>query len=168
MGLCSWVCSARVIGQMFQIDKWPRWSLVKESGSQSSLVIQYMQLCSCLAHLSVPCRVSFGPWSCLSQDLGPWSTSPLAGDSQRAAPKKKAQIDPKKSRSQEARGLGPWSACRLGTPKESRSHSRSQGVGDSKPLGLWSRASQKGSLERNNPEGASFNIRPRSKPDGQT
>ena len=85
---------------------------------------------------------SLGPWSsCLSQDLGPWSSTPLGADRQNAAPQNKGQVAP---------NLGPWSACLLGTPKESRSQSRSQGVDDSQgvdgsqPLGPWSEASQKG------------------------
>ena len=73
--------------------------------------------------------------------LGPWSASALAGDRQNAAPKKEAQVAPKKATTS---SLGPWSARLLGTPKESRSQSRSQGVDDSKPLGPWSEASQKG------------------------
>ena len=72
---------------------------------------------------------------------GLWSASASAGDRQDAAPKKEARVAPKKATTS---SLGPWSACLLGTPTESRSQSRSQGVDDSKALGPWrSEASQK-------------------------
>ena len=72
---------------------------------------------------------------------GPWSASASAGDRQDATPKKEARVAPKKATTS---SLGPWSACLLGTPTESRSQSRSQGVDDSKALGPWrSEASQK-------------------------
>ena len=87
-----------------------------------------------------------GPRStCFSEDLGPWSASALAGAGQKAAPKKEAKVAPKEATTS---SWGPWSAHRPGTPQESRSQSRSQGVRDSEPLGPWSEASQKGQAAR--------------------
>ena len=164
------LCSALVMGTRFKTHKWPHWNPVKKSVKSGCTVHAALQLLG--SHPNAPCMASLGPWSsCSSQDLGPWSASPLAGDNQKAGPKKKAQVVPKKSRSQ---GVGP--------PKGSRSHSRSQGVDDSKPLGLWSRASQKGQVasqgvDKSKPwgpwskasqNGASSNIRSRSKPEGHT
>ena len=105
----------------------------RESVKSSSSVHVVLQLLG--SDFSAPCMASLGPWSShLLQDLGPWSASPLAGDCQKAAPKKKAHYVPKKSSSQGVKELGPWSACGLGTLAESRSRSRNQGVDSSKLL----------------------------------
>ena len=114
----------------------------RESIKSSFSVHVFLQLLG--LNLSAPSMASRGPWSSrLSQDLGPWLVSSLVGDCQKAAPKKKAHYDPKKSSSQRVKDSGPWSECGLGTPKASRSSSRNQGVDDSKVLGLWHKPSQK-------------------------